>query len=234
MVRKSTELTNREIAKRLTRTWARMEDRLPEGTGLCIDLGCGDGRHKDAITSKGYHWLGVDKENRGGVKVLADAHHLPFRDESVSLVLMWQSLQEMRRPWEVVRETHRILQPGGWLYGSTSYLEPNYDSIRVAFSDLGLRDLLSDAGFVNIELHPGILLLPVLFRTLGMRMLGLSPKDQKLFSFGRTLVRSVIRIYLYFYDLLKGKCHASSAKTWLGEQAHFDLAAQIIFLGRKK
>lgn len=48
-------------------TWEGIHPSLPEGVGLCLDVGCGDGRHCDLVEKAGWDWIGLDVDSeRGG------------------------------------------------------------------------------------------------------------------------------------------------------------------------
>jgi len=48
-------------------TWDDVQLNIPEGKELCLDMGCGDGRHRYLIEKAGWHWIGLDIDaERGG------------------------------------------------------------------------------------------------------------------------------------------------------------------------
>jgi SAM-dependent methyltransferase len=62
------------------------------GCGVIVDLGCGDGRHLEALRAKGMSAIGVDlvldrciESLKHGPTVCADVHHLPFLDGSAGI-----------------------------------------------------------------------------------------------------------------------------------------------------
>jgi SAM-dependent methyltransferase len=57
------------------------------------------------------------------VDVVADAHDLHMiPDQSADCVLMVSMLPNVRRPWRVVEEAHRILKPGGIIFISSAFV----------------------------------------------------------------------------------------------------------------
>ena len=40
--------------------WEDVQPNLPEGDGVCLDVGCGNGRHRVWVESAGWIWVGID------------------------------------------------------------------------------------------------------------------------------------------------------------------------------
>lgn len=54
---------------------------IPEGNGLALDLGGGQGGLHMLIERKGWQYVNADlRPSRNGFAVCADAHRLPFRE----------------------------------------------------------------------------------------------------------------------------------------------------------
>ena len=66
-----------------------------------------------------------------GIDVVADAHRLPFRDEVFAGVVMLDVLHHLERPIEFLRETSRVLKPGGRL----AMIEPAMTTLARRFYD---------------------------------------------------------------------------------------------------
>jgi SAM-dependent methyltransferase len=90
--------------------------------GRCtLDLGCGEGRLSRDLKALGHDVVGVDASptlvaaaRESGVEAVeADAAALPFADASFDLVLAFMSLQDVDDVCGAVRETARVLEPGG-------------------------------------------------------------------------------------------------------------------------
>jgi SAM-dependent methyltransferase len=89
-----------------------------------LDLGCGDGLVGQAAFGKeGYVDVGVDpwleqlnRAARSGVYRhvdLANGHHLPYSDGSFATVFSNSVLEHIHNVGSVLRETGRVLKPGG-------------------------------------------------------------------------------------------------------------------------
>ena len=146
---------------------------VPGGTGLCLDIGCGSGRHRKLIEAAGYTWIGVDIDTSRGVARLAeaDACALPFKSGSFDLVWMNCVLEHIQNPWSGLLEMHRVLKEGGRLVGVSGYLDPD-STHYCALTYLGLRQALSDAGFSRSDIRPATATFPVILRKYLMYLTG--------------------------------------------------------------
>jgi SAM-dependent methyltransferase len=127
---------------------------LPSGRGRVLDLGCGRGGSRRALEAKGYAWVGMDLRRDGGVKVVADAHRLPFADGSFDAVYSLQVLEHLSRPWDAAEEVFRVLKPGGVFCGGVAALEPFHHSY-FNYTHWGLESVLRRAGMVPRTIEPG-------------------------------------------------------------------------------
>ena len=95
---------------------------LGPGSGTCLEIGCGTGVHAATVRQLGWTPAGVDvsagmlRHARGRLAVaMADAQRLPFRDESVPVVISVMAHTDMPGYLAVVNEAARVLRPGGAL-----------------------------------------------------------------------------------------------------------------------
>lgn len=132
-----------------------------------LDLGCGEGKSYDDFKSAGieFSWVGVDiadspevaKRNRDDLEFIAfDGVHIPLPDESVDIVYSRQVFEHVHSPKELLQQVQRVLKPGGWFVGSTSHLEPYHSRSFWNFTPFGFASFLSESGFSEITLKPGI------------------------------------------------------------------------------
>jgi SAM-dependent methyltransferase len=106
-------LSAREVVLRL----------LGEGPGRLLDLGCGGGAHAVVFAERGWTVTGVDISSAQlelararGIEVLeVDAAALPFEDESFDAVVSMFTHTDVHDFAPVMRETTRVLRPGGSL-----------------------------------------------------------------------------------------------------------------------
>lgn len=97
-----------------------LRDLLGEGSGTCLEIGCGTGVHAAGVRALGWSPVGVDlsagmlRHARGRLPTaLADAERLPIRDNSVPAVIAMMVHTDMPEYPKVLREVARVLRPGG-------------------------------------------------------------------------------------------------------------------------
>jgi SAM-dependent methyltransferase len=166
------------LADHYIERYLRRPDRPP--APRVMDLGCGPGDSVETFRSlePAVEWVGVDVERSPEVAertrtdaefVTFDGEHLPFPAADFDLVYCKQVLEHVRRPEPLLAEVARVLNPGGWLAGSTSQLEAFHSLSVWNYTPHGLRLLLEDAGLELLEVRPGIdAFTLVAWRALGM------------------------------------------------------------------
>lgn len=103
-----------------------LADLLGDGAGIAVDVGCGTGTGiaTPALSENGWDVIGVDlsrqaleiacrKKRSGQGVMVADAAHLPIRDDSVDAVVSLTIHTDVDDWAAVVSESARILKPGG-------------------------------------------------------------------------------------------------------------------------
>jgi SAM-dependent methyltransferase len=205
------------------------------GQGICLDVGCGDGRHRSDIELAGFKWVGLDFRYVRQLSVAANALRLPFANGTCSAVVSWQSLEHFPQPWTAVGEMQRVLQPGGQLFGSTSFLEPFHDHSYLGFSELGLRQILTDTGFEDINIQPGISSFPLIGWTLFSRIAG-GRFAEIAFDLIGWAVSAANAVYPAFhrayFALAGGPPPPLEESYWFG-RAPREFAGHLIFMARK-
>jgi ubiquinone/menaquinone biosynthesis C-methylase UbiE len=96
---------------------------LGDGPGRLLDLGCGGGAHAVTFAEHGWTVTGVDLSStqvelaraRGVEAVVADAAALPFEDGSFDAAVSMFTHTDVDDFAAVIRETARVLRPGGRL-----------------------------------------------------------------------------------------------------------------------
>jgi SAM-dependent methyltransferase len=99
--------------------------RLPNpAPGRLLDFGCGGGRFLRRMAGLGWAVTGLDsspeavravRDGVGCEAVLGTLPHPDLEPGSFDAVTLWQSLEHVHRPLDVLREAHRLLVPGGSL-----------------------------------------------------------------------------------------------------------------------
>jgi len=100
------------------------------------------------------YWTGIDMQPGLGVDSVQDIHALPADwSGRYSGVLCSEVLEHVARPWVALPELRRVIEPGGWIVITTllTFHIHGYPSDFYRYTGEGLKVLLSDAGFVDIE-----------------------------------------------------------------------------------
>jgi SAM-dependent methyltransferase len=99
-----------------------VSDLLGEGSGVCLEIGCGTGVHAARVRKLGWTPVGVDvssgmlRHARGRLPVAqADARRLPVPDSGVPAVVSVMVHTDMPEYPAVLREVARVLRPGAVL-----------------------------------------------------------------------------------------------------------------------
>ncbi|MDO8302445.1 MAG: methyltransferase domain-containing protein [Sedimentisphaerales bacterium] len=129
------------------------------GSHVVVDIGAGGSPYHSIFSDIASRYIAIDapgslpKYKKRQIEYIAGfAEDLPLKDLSADIVLCNQVLEHVKDPSGAVNEILRILKPGGLFIGSAPHvcpvhLEP-YDYRR--FTDLGVEQLLADAGFKDI------------------------------------------------------------------------------------
>lgn len=122
------------------RSWDKLyplAELLP-GCGRLLDFGCGAGDFLVHARHHGWHVTGLDFSERMveqirtrlGLPALAGSlPHAALPPESFEAVTMWQALEHVHQPLDVVRAARQLLTPGGRLVIAV----PNLDSLPFAW-----------------------------------------------------------------------------------------------------
>lgn len=136
---------------------------LPRGSTV-LDLGCGGGQMRTWVQSCGHVYVGTDLsktrvrewlQQHGGPDLLADAHFLPIRDQTVDAVYSAAVLEHLSCPPLFAQHAFRVLRPGGRFMGSVSFMEPWHDASYYHHSPFGLMETLRIGGFRDFTVMPG-------------------------------------------------------------------------------
>jgi SAM-dependent methyltransferase len=103
--------------------------------GKLLDIGCGVGHFIRTALNNGYEAEGVEFSEVAAVvgreqwnlKIISgDFLSIQFAPESFDIITMWQVLEHLRQPREVILKIHSLLKPGGLLVIAV----PNFSSIQ--------------------------------------------------------------------------------------------------------
>ncbi len=131
---------------RLSReVWNDLLTRLSDDQ-LCVSIGGGPRRVHPLFVN-------LNIENFDNVDVVADAHRLPYADESVRAVQWEAVLEHLSDPDVAVREIHRVLVEGGEVFSVTPFLQKFHAYPNHFFNPTleGHKLVFENAGFVIEE-----------------------------------------------------------------------------------
>ncbi|TDD63095.1 SAM-dependent methyltransferase [Kribbella antibiotica] len=115
---------------------------LGQGSGPCLDIGCGTGRNFETIRASGREVIGTDfsadqlrlaRGRTSGPLFVSDAAALPIADESFDTAMIMWIHTDVEDFDLVLREATRILRPGGVLvvYG----VHPAFNGPHVIYNE---------------------------------------------------------------------------------------------------
>jgi SAM-dependent methyltransferase len=131
--------------------------------GFLLDVGCGQG-NRETFEKLAYDYIGLDisfnsQQRQSGpadLDIVADCHRLPLPSNSIQVVNSTAVLEHLYWPAIAVQEITRVLNPGGLMIGSCSFLEGEHYESQCHFSWLGLYRLLKIAGLQVRCIYPGL------------------------------------------------------------------------------
>lgn len=183
----------KKVANLLQAEKGRRHDLLAPRPGQSLlDVGCGQGQDVRALLPRvapAGQVVGIDLSEQlieaarqggmpaGATFLVADAHALPFLDNTFDGALVERTLQHVHDPVQVLSEMSRVVRPGGVLVAS----EPDWETVTIDASDRGstralLHELsdhqirdgwigrqltghLTRLGLTELEVHPVTLVL---------------------------------------------------------------------------
>ncbi|HBI23200.1 MAG: hypothetical protein A2Y48_08990 [Nitrospirae bacterium RIFCSPLOW2_12_42_9] len=126
---------------------------LVKTKGIVLDAGAGECRYKVYFPGKIYIGLDFFKGDSdwdyNNLDVGADITNLPFKSNTIDMILNNNVLEHINEPAKTIKEFYRVLKPGGHLIltvpqGWYEHQSP-HDYFR--FTSYGLKYLFNEAGF---------------------------------------------------------------------------------------
>jgi SAM-dependent methyltransferase len=125
----------------------RFLDHYLDDEKFALNIGSGN-----SVIAKGV--VNVDIFAYKNVDIVCDIDELPFKDNTVDIILNIAALEHVPDPGKVIKEMHRILKPGGYIYTAFPFIQAfhasPYDFTRV--TEEGIKFLHHQ--FKEIEVKP--------------------------------------------------------------------------------
>jgi len=131
---------------------------------VLADIGAGQGEFSEIISR--FNSIAVDFYPYDGINIVCDfTSGLPFRSDSVDILLLSNVLEHVPEPEKLLRECFRVLKKKGVLLGSAPFIigihQKPYDFFR--YTDVTLKRFMSIAGFSDISIEPVLMEHKLLF-----------------------------------------------------------------------
>ena len=145
----------RRIMQEDLRTWAASH---PPDARI-LEAGAGHYNHQPYFAAP---LLRFDADEAQAPDVVGDAHDMPFEDQRFDAALAVALLEHVDDPYQVVRELHRVLRPGGRIYAWIPFYfgVHGFPEDVSRFTAHGCRRLFERAGFevtrVDCEPYSGL------------------------------------------------------------------------------
>jgi SAM-dependent methyltransferase len=156
----------------------------------------------------GYRWIGFDYQHPNA-PLWADAHAMPFPDNSFDFVISLAVLEHIKHPPVMLREIRRILKPGGLYLGSVAYLVPFHDwASYFNMTHHGVWSSMEDAGleaeFVfGDRRYQGIRALAMVGLFAGLRR-----------NLAYAIVEPIVWLHRLYWNIRRWKGSPDSSRDW--------------------
>lgn len=129
----------------------------PTASGRVLDIGSGNLRgYEELFKPYVEQYLCLDRQDVPTVDICSDCYDIPLDSESFDVVVSTQALEHLDTPAAMLKESYRLLKPGGRLILTApmtwgTHEEP-YDFYR--YTEFGIHHLLGQAGYTEITVEP--------------------------------------------------------------------------------
>lgn len=148
------DFSSLSLPRRLPRELAAHIPAATDTDSLALDLGCGNGIHREVCEAADYRWVGLDVDPMAAT-VVGDGQALPFADNTFECILSLKVASQVQNPFVMFSEAQRVLEPGGVFVGNVASGEPFFGSNTFKMTPVGLHEVLRQGGLTTERIFPG-------------------------------------------------------------------------------
>ncbi len=152
------------VGRRRCHQFRRVLESFPHRPGCLLDIGCGYGIFLKMAEEHGLEAVGVDlnpkaidyaKDCLGVNALLGDIRDINFPDGSFNLVTLWNVLDHVPDPLDLLLEVHRVLKDDGYVFIRIPNGAWQYLNFRVAnfLGRLGWGKVFDEHPFATFVFH---------------------------------------------------------------------------------
>ena len=152
------------VGDRRTQQFRRFFDSFADPPGRLLDIGCGYGFFLKMAEEHGWEAVGVDLDPKGIAyakgrldvnAILGDLRDVHLPDSSFDLVTLWNVVECVPDPLELLRQLRPLLRDGGTIFIRTQNETWHRMSFRLTtlFSRLGWRSVFDKQPFATFIFH---------------------------------------------------------------------------------
>lgn len=124
--------------------------------GLVLDWGCGTKPMKNYLPIDG-EFIGIDKLTHVGADVILDIDKIFVSRWKADVAFCIEVIEHIWDTKTLLINIYHNLKKGGVLYFSQPYFyETHKEDDRIRYTHYGLRQILEEVGFVDIDIQPTV------------------------------------------------------------------------------
>ncbi len=168
------------------------------------------------------HIINLDIFPFKNVDIVADARSLPFKDNTVDMIVTESTLEHIPNVFRSIAEITRVIKPGGFIYASIPFIMPFHASPNdyVRLTHVGLKTEFS--GFETLEVKPrsgpvsGLITFLMYFLALPFSIFSETVYNFATYVF--MVILSPLRIFDLLFDLFPRAVETSAVIYFIGKK----------------